>query len=183
MANIKSAQKRILVANKKSLQNQMIVSRMKTYIKKFNAAVYAGNIELAESLLPETASIIDNACTKGCIHKNNADRKKASLASRIAALKNGTLVVNKKVERKVKVKEEVVLVPRAEKLAQKAVKKEEEAKALKEAKKTAKAERPTKTEKAEQKSEKKIEKPTRAEKSASAPKTKKTAVSAEEKAE
>lgn len=174
MANIKSAQKRILVSNKKALQNQMVLSRMKTYIKKFNAAANAGNTELAEKLLPETVSVIDSACAKGCIHKNNADNKKALMANKITALKNGTFVVNKKAERKVKVKEEIVLVPRAEKLAKKAAAKEAELKAAKEAKKTAKAEKPTKTEKAEVKAEKKAEKPTRAEKSAAEPKAAKT---------
>ena len=43
MANIKSAKKRILVNQTKALQNQMLKSQLKTVIKKFNAAVEAGD--------------------------------------------------------------------------------------------------------------------------------------------
>ena len=41
MANIKSAKKRILVNRTKALRNQMAKSQLKTFIKKFNAAVAA----------------------------------------------------------------------------------------------------------------------------------------------
>ena len=41
MANIKSAKKRILVNRAKALRNQMAKSQLKTFIKKFNAAVAA----------------------------------------------------------------------------------------------------------------------------------------------
>lgn len=87
MANIKSAKKRVLVANKKASENQMLTSRMKTAIKKYNAAVVAGDVTLAEQLYPETVSVIDSTCSKGVIHKNNAARKKSNLALKLNALK------------------------------------------------------------------------------------------------
>ena len=87
MANIKSAKKRVLVANKKASENQMLTSRMKTAIKKYNAAVAAGDVTLAEKLYPETGSVIDSTCSKGVIHKNNAARKKSNLALKLNTLK------------------------------------------------------------------------------------------------
>ena len=51
MANIKSAQKRIKVTEKKTLQNKMVKSALKTAIKKFEAAVAANNAEEAKALL------------------------------------------------------------------------------------------------------------------------------------
>lgn len=42
MANIKSAKKRILVINKKTLRNKMVKSAVKTAIKKVAVATQAG---------------------------------------------------------------------------------------------------------------------------------------------
>ena len=80
MPNIKSAKKRVLVTEKKTLQNKAIKSALKTQIKKFLAAVNAGDKELANKLYPETVSAIDSAASKGILHKNNAANKKAKLA-------------------------------------------------------------------------------------------------------
>ena len=86
MPNIKSAKKRVLVTEKKSLQNKAIKSALKTQIKKFLAAVNAGDKELANKLYPETVSAIDSAASKGILHKNNAANKKAKLAKKLAAI-------------------------------------------------------------------------------------------------
>ena len=86
MANIKSAKKRVLVTEKKTLQNKMYVSAMKTAIKKYEKALEAGDKELATKLFPETVSALDAAVTKGVIHKNNANNRKAKLAKKLAAL-------------------------------------------------------------------------------------------------
>ena len=87
MPNIKSAKKRVVVAEKKNTQNRMIKSAVKTAIKKFNAALAAGDAEAAEKLLPETVSVIDSAASKGILHKNNAANKKSALAKSLNALK------------------------------------------------------------------------------------------------
>ena len=79
MPNIKSAKKRVVVNEKKNTQNRMIKSSIKTAIRKFNAALAAGDAEAAEKLLPETVSIIDSAASKGVIHKNNAAHKKSRM--------------------------------------------------------------------------------------------------------
>lgn len=86
MPNIKSAKKRVLVTEKKTAENKAIKSALKTQIKKFLAAVAAGDKTLAEQLYPTTVSAIDSAASKGIIHKNNADNKKAKLAKKLAAM-------------------------------------------------------------------------------------------------
>ncbi len=86
MPNIKSAKKRVLVTEKKTLENKTIKSALKTQIKKFLAAVNAGDKALAEKLYPETVSAIDSAASKGILHKNNAANKKAKLAKKLASL-------------------------------------------------------------------------------------------------
>ncbi len=86
MPNIKSAKKRVLVTEKKAQQNKMVKSALKTSIKKFLAAVNAGEKETAVALYSETMSAIDSAAQKGILHKNNAANKKAKLSKKLAAL-------------------------------------------------------------------------------------------------
>ena len=80
MANIKSAKKRILVAQTKTDRNKSIRSKVKTSIKKVEAAVAANDKEAAKAALVAATSEISKAETKGVYHKNNASRKVARLA-------------------------------------------------------------------------------------------------------
>lgn len=86
MPNIKSAKKRVLVIEKKTMKNKAIKSALKTQVKKFLAAVEAGDKELATKLFPETVAAIDAAASKGVIHKNNANNRKAKLAKKLASM-------------------------------------------------------------------------------------------------
>lgn len=86
MPNIKSAKKRVLVTAKKTQENKAIKSALKTTIKKFLAAVNAGDKDAANALYPQTVSAIDSAETKGILHKNNANNKKAKLAKKLASI-------------------------------------------------------------------------------------------------
>ena len=86
MANIKSAKKRIKVIAKKSEQNLRIRSAYKTQLKKFDAAIVSGDADAAKALASETVSVVDNAVTKGIIHKNKANRKKAQISERLMSL-------------------------------------------------------------------------------------------------
>ena len=87
MPNIKSAKKRVSVTEKKNTENKMIKSAVKTAIRKYMAAIAAGDADAAEKLLPETVSVIDSAASKGIIHKNNAANKKSALAKYLNAAK------------------------------------------------------------------------------------------------
>ena len=64
MANIKSAIKRIDVANKNNARNKMVKTEVKTSIKKFEAALNAGNIDEARELLRLVDSKLKNATNK-----------------------------------------------------------------------------------------------------------------------
>lgn len=86
MPNIKSAKKRVLVADKKAAANKAIKSQMKTQIKKFLTTVEAGDKEEAKKVYAETASVIDSTASKGVIHKNCANNKKARLAKKLEAM-------------------------------------------------------------------------------------------------
>ncbi len=83
MANIKSAKKRILVNETKAARNKQIKSKVKTMIKKVDAAVAAGDKNLAQTSLVEAVSEIDKACSKGVYHKNTASRKVSRLSKAI----------------------------------------------------------------------------------------------------
>lgn len=83
MANIKSAKKRILVNETKAIRNKQIKSKVKTMIKKVDAAVAAGDKNLAQTSLVEAVSEIDKACSKGVYHKNTASRKVSRLSKAI----------------------------------------------------------------------------------------------------
>ena len=85
MANIKSAKKRILVNQTKAARNKAIRSKVKTSIKKVEAAVAAGDKAAAQAALLAATKEIDKAAGKGVYHKNNAARK----VSRIAKAVNG----------------------------------------------------------------------------------------------
>lgn len=85
MANIKSAKKRILVTATKAEKNKAIKSKIKTYIKKVEAAVEATDKTAATEALKVATVEIDKACSKGVYHKNNAARK----VSRLTNLVNG----------------------------------------------------------------------------------------------
>ncbi len=75
MANIKSAKKRILVNRTKAERNKAIRSKVKTSIKKVDAAIAAGDKEAAKAALLSATSIIDKATSKGVYHKNTSSRK------------------------------------------------------------------------------------------------------------
>ena len=83
MANIKSAMKRIKVTRFKTLRNKMIISSLKTSIRKYEDALKAGNLEEAKALYRSVASLIDKAASKGTLHKNTAARKKSRLSKRL----------------------------------------------------------------------------------------------------
>lgn len=87
MPNIKSAKKRVLVSKRKNTENVTKKTRVKNAIKKFNTAIAANDIALAEQLLPETMSIIDAATSDGIYHKNTAARKKATICRDLDAAK------------------------------------------------------------------------------------------------
>ena len=86
MANIKSTKKRILVNETKAARNKAIRSKVKTAMKKVDAAVAAGDKAAAQAALLAATSEIDKAATKGVYHKNNASRKVARLSKAVNSI-------------------------------------------------------------------------------------------------
>lgn len=83
MANIKSAKKRILVIDKKTAINKRRKSEIKTYIKKFEAAIESGDVEKAKEYLRVVESRLDKAASKNTVHKHAAARKVSRLQKRL----------------------------------------------------------------------------------------------------
>ena len=84
MPNIKSAMKRVRSNSKKAEVNTLVISSMRTAIKKFEKEVKAGNVEGASNNLNIAIQRIDKAMSSGLIHKNKAAR----LKSRLTKMKN-----------------------------------------------------------------------------------------------
>ena len=84
LPNIKSAMKRVKIAERNNLRNRMVRSEMKTTIKKYNEAVNTGS-EDSRELMSKAIRVVDKAASKGAIHKNAANRKKAQIARKMQA--------------------------------------------------------------------------------------------------
>ena len=83
MANIKSAEKRILTTKTKTDLNKSRKSEIKTYIKKFDLAIENGNVEEAQELLKIIDRKLKRAAHKNVVHKNAASRKVGSLTKKL----------------------------------------------------------------------------------------------------
>ena len=85
MANIKSAQKRALIAKRNEARNVAFKSSIKTAVKKALSYAQAKDTENLNAALSTAYKLCDKAVSKGILHKNTASRKKSRL----------TLAINK----------------------------------------------------------------------------------------
>lgn len=83
MPNIKSAKKRVIVNGNNAQRNKSANTALKTAIKKANVAIET-NAADKDALVTAAVKKIDQAATKGLIHKNNAARKKSALVKKAA---------------------------------------------------------------------------------------------------
>lgn len=82
MPNIKSAKKRVLIAERNAMRNKAIKTNLKTTVKKANSAIEsndAGANDAAKLAIKK----IDQAVAKGVLHKNTAARKKSAIARKL----------------------------------------------------------------------------------------------------
>jgi small subunit ribosomal protein S20 len=82
LANSKSAEKRIRVAERKRQRNRPYRTAARTFVKKAEAAIRAGDPESAATAVGDAISMLDRVAGKGIIHKNNAARRKSRLMSK-----------------------------------------------------------------------------------------------------
>lgn len=86
MANIKSAKKRAIQAEKRRQHNASRRSMTRTCMKKVVAAIQAGDKEAAQTAYTAVVPVLDRMATRGLIHKNKAARHKSRLNAQIKAL-------------------------------------------------------------------------------------------------
>lgn len=86
MANIKSSAKRDLIGKARNAKNKAEKSKIKTELKKFDAAVAESNRDAAVDAYKVAVKSIDHAATKNLIHKNNAAHKKSKLTRKLNAM-------------------------------------------------------------------------------------------------
>ncbi len=86
MANTVSAKKMTRKIAKRTVINRSRRSRMRTFIRKVEEAIAAGDRTVATEALRAAEPEIMRAAQKGIVHRNTASRKVSRLASRIGAL-------------------------------------------------------------------------------------------------
>ncbi|MDA9553205.1 30S ribosomal protein S20 [Emcibacteraceae bacterium] len=86
MANTLQAKKRVRRNAKREDINKARRSRIRTYVKKVELAVEAGNAGEAKVALKEAQPELMRGVTKGVLHKKTASRKVSRLAKRVKAL-------------------------------------------------------------------------------------------------
>ena len=86
MANTLQAKKRVRRNANRETVNKARRSRIRTYVKKVELALEAGNADEAKVALKEAQPELMRGVTKGVLHKKTASRKVSRLAKRVKAL-------------------------------------------------------------------------------------------------
>ena len=86
MPNIKSVKKDVITSKAAYEKNKADKSELKTELKKFDAVLAAGDKAAAEAAYVHAVKSVDQAVTKGLLHKNNAARKKSSMTLKLNKL-------------------------------------------------------------------------------------------------
>lgn len=86
MANTPQAKKRIRRNNRRADINGARVSRIRTFVKKVELALSAGDKAAAAAALAAAQPELARGVSKGVVHKNTASRKFSRLSKRLAAL-------------------------------------------------------------------------------------------------
>ena len=86
MANTPSAKKAARKIAARTLINRNRRSRVRTYVRKVEDALIAGNKDAAVAALKAAEPELMRAVSKGVLHKNTASRKVSRLTQRVQAL-------------------------------------------------------------------------------------------------
>ncbi|WP_019960341.1 30S ribosomal protein S20 [Woodsholea maritima] len=86
MANTASAKKMVRKIARRTEINKNRRSRMRTFVKKVEHALAAGNADEARAAFLTAQSEVMHAASNGIIHKNTAARKISRLNARVKAL-------------------------------------------------------------------------------------------------
>ena len=86
MATHVSAEKRIRQTARRTAINRARLSRIRTFVKKIETAIAAGDKEAARAALKEAQPELQRGAQKGVVHKNAVARKLSRLSARIKSL-------------------------------------------------------------------------------------------------
>lgn len=86
MAHHQSAKKRIRQTARRTAVNRNRVSRIRTFVKKFDIAVASGDKAAAEAALREAMPELQRGVSRGVLHRNTVARKVSRMAARVKAL-------------------------------------------------------------------------------------------------
>jgi small subunit ribosomal protein S20 len=86
MANTPSARKRVRQIARRTATNKARISRIRTFTKKVETAIAAGDAAAAREALSHAEPEIARGVTKGVLHKNTASRKISRLSQQVKKL-------------------------------------------------------------------------------------------------
>jgi len=86
MANTPQARKRIRRNERRAEINGARVSRIRTFVKKVEAAIAGGDKSAAAEALKEAQPELARGVARGVVHKNTAARKMSRLTKAVSAL-------------------------------------------------------------------------------------------------
>jgi small subunit ribosomal protein S20 len=86
MANSPQAKKRIRRNDRRAAINKSRVSRIRTFVRKVEDAINAGDKSAAAEALKSAQPEIMRGVTKGVLHKKTASRKVSRLSARVKAI-------------------------------------------------------------------------------------------------
>ncbi len=78
-----SVLKRARQSEKRNLRNRMVISKVRTFVKKVYAALDSKDKEQAEAALRSAIRVLSSAASKGVLHRNTASRKIARLSKSV----------------------------------------------------------------------------------------------------
>jgi small subunit ribosomal protein S20 len=82
VANTRSAEKMIRVAERRRVRNRAIKSAVKTFIRKAERGI-TGAADDSTALVVQAISKLDKAASKGVLHPRNAARRKSRLMKKL----------------------------------------------------------------------------------------------------
>ncbi|MEK4034084.1 30S ribosomal protein S20 [Methylocystis sp. IM3] len=86
MANTASAKKAVRKIERRTAVNRARRSRMRTFVRKVEEAIAAGDASVAAAALQSAVPEMMRAAQKGVVHKNTASRKVSRLTASVKAL-------------------------------------------------------------------------------------------------
>ncbi len=87
MPNIKSAIKRVAIAERNRQRNRYWKSTVRTNSRELEDYLKSADLKSLDKGLSDVYKVIDKAVTKGALHPNAAARKKSKLAKQVFVLK------------------------------------------------------------------------------------------------